>query len=277
MMSFFREGKLVAVIIGILAAYLLFHISPIVTTMNFNGAKQLGAVLQSFGATILTISMITIFYDLLMKSRQAKATKKTLEEAIDKKFESLNSLKASGIESAYEVFPEEDVGTLFVEAQEEITIVQTWIPEDLSLASSISKALLGGCTINVYLVKPGCYASKQRSKEIYEGSITFENEVSNYTHTSIIRLRQAVNQNPYKENLKFYFYEGTPTMAIYSADGVSFVGLYFRNKNSKSAAHFKVGSPTSYFGKTIKSHIKAIKTEATLVPDDYEYKSQQYD
>ena len=247
------------------AAYVLLTLGIVVLGIGsiINGSTfllslEISMVVMSLGSTMISISIISIVYEHVMKNSLIKAIKNKLSDSLDEKFATINKLEKSGISNAYESFPFEEIKTKFRESKKSIRILQTWVPESTHLISQIESALKNGCEVKILLLKPGSDQAICRNNDLgYEDQIVCS-KINNAIHDFYMSFKDSF----YGKNFHINLYEGTPTMAIYAADDVAYVGLYCRGSDSAKGAHFEISRENTFFYDTISKHFDSVWNES---------------
>lgn len=122
-------------------------------------------VVKDIGLALITTGAISLVYEIMLRESFLSEMKEQLAESLASEFEVLNRIDDAGIVDVYQTFPTTEVANAFSKASE-VRIMQTWIPDLITLLRPLKQASINGCVVKVLLLDPSSYLAEARGREL---------------------------------------------------------------------------------------------------------------
>jgi hypothetical protein len=250
----------------ILAGYGFLIMSFILLSFTyFIGIKPpFDQLANTIGTSLFSISLISLVYEYFVKGAFVKEIENRLSKVFKNEFHEINQIKSSGIFGVFNNLPSDEVYLTLSNAQTEIMILQTWIPEKEHVCESIKKAIKIGVRVKILLLSPNSSCAMLRSAELGFK----QDQVSIKIEDTIAEIQRVFSESLNDDFVSVRLYDGTPTMSIYAADNIAFMGNYWRGINASNGPHLKVSGEGSYYMNSINKNFELIWQSATDVEFD---------
>jgi hypothetical protein len=135
-----------------------------------------------------------------------------------------------------------------------IYILQTWIPDAVSLVGQISEGLNGGAKVHILFLDPDSISLAERSKSVGLPTEVIRSEIvaSKYR---LMMLKQNIDED--KGSIEVRLYDSLPSMRMYMADEVAFVSFLLFSQQASNALNLEVRDTNSDWHKLISNEFRA--------------------
>jgi hypothetical protein len=173
--------------------------------------------------------------------------------------------KESGIVTTYEKFPLNDFLEEIKVGKKRLWILQTWIPNFISLEDSIRAALEKGVHVELLILDPKSSYANLRGAEL--GMEEDADHVSREINSTLSKLSQLSSELKHPANLQVKLFDSSSVFGIYAIDENIYLGFLWRKKNSIEAPHLKLKlkEDSYYFSHYAKRHFDLLWKSAQSV------------
>lgn len=214
--------------------------------------------IRDLGIALMTTGVLSLFYDIMLRNSFLDEMREQLAKSLASEFSVLNRISEAGIINVFQTFPTSEVANAFRTASE-IRIMQTWIPDLVTLLEPLKYASKKGCRVKILLLDPDCDLADARGRDLgYPDTRVVTNKIKDNLH-EISRFCQVEKING---NFEVRLHDTTPSVCIHSYDDTSIVGLYLNKTPAIQNPQFVTQGTNSYFSTAIDEHFSRVWSSA---------------
>ena len=218
---------------------------------SINESNKLIEILNQLGFVLVPSGLISFIFEYSLRQSFLQSMRNEFTFSLRKEFESLGQLQNAGIVEIYESLSDDLIVNHFSQANDQIKILQTWIPDLVQIEKSFKYAYINNCSIQILLLDPNSDFAKERSVQM-----GFENSEAVITNinSNIMELRRVCKEFNIQKNFELKLYSAVPLMQIYSFDNMSFMGFYWQGKMAMHGPQLLIKGHDTYYGKEINNY-----------------------
>lgn len=187
-------------------------------------------VVAELGAVLLAISLLHIIYEHFLRQEQKADMTESMRTLMKEAFQGAEGLQKFGVVRIHERLPIHDIQRLFGAEKSRIRILTTWMHEYNAISPSLREAVRGGCMLEILMLKPESYFTRQRSIDLgYE-----ELHGQTISQTNLRELRRDFATPELKSRVHIRYYDCLPSIVLHMAGETAIVSAFF--------PHFTLGS-----------------------------------
>ena len=224
---------------------------------------------------LITSSLIAIMYEYALRRSFSEGLDKQLaialdvqykklSESLDKRYEVLSSTRALGITNCLTRFTLGDFTNIAKHAKD-IVIIQTWIPNGISIARMLEFSAQQGATIRIALIDPNSPAAISRDESLgYESG----DVASRSIELNLMELSQVARNIQSKElagSIEVRLYSNPPVASIYMCDTQAIVGSYWNHVAAIEGPQLLIDTNNGGYGEIINKHISSLWDTAKAI------------
>jgi hypothetical protein len=219
-------------------------------------------VIRDLGLALVTTGLISLIYEVMLRESFLNEMKEQLAESLASEFEVIKRIDKAGIIDIHETFPTSEVARAFSTASE-VKIMQTWIPDLITLLRPLKQASMQGCTIKILLLDPSSPLAEARGKELgYSDPKTASDSIKNNL-AEIVRFCRAEG---IAGNIEVRLHSTIPSMSVHSYNDISYIGFYLNRIPAIQSPQFVVKGHSSYLSVIANRHFSNVWADAVSYP-----------
>jgi hypothetical protein len=244
-----------------LISLILFAVGMLfIVNASLFGEGILSDTLSHIGSTFVTIGIVTILYDYLVRKSFLASIHETMVRVIEHSLpESLRNIRRAGIVDVYEnlhldVFKARLRNEL---RDTNIRILKIWVPEMYVLEGPLVDAIIHrGCRVQILLLHPDSIEAIQKRTNCL-GHITSE-RVAQEIEGNIEIIRSIRGKLPPEciDRLEFRQHNSFVSMSLMGYGETFLVGLYWSGRLATEGPQLKVTGVNHYMYQEINSHFE---------------------
>jgi hypothetical protein len=210
--------------------------------------------IRELGIALMTTGVLSLFYDIMLRNSFLDEMREQLAKSLASEFSILNRIDEAGLIDIYQTFPTSEVANAFRTASE-IRIMQTWIPDLVTMLKPLKYASTQGCNVMILLLDPNSDLAHVRAKDLgYSDTRIVSDKIRDNLH-EIARFCQT---EEITLNFEVRLHDTTPSVCIHSYDDISVVGFYLNKTPAIQNPQFITRGNTSYFSIAIHEHFSRV-------------------
>lgn len=216
-------------------------------------------LLNNLSTTILTIGLVTMFFELKLRDRFMKRISKEFEKIIDDKMpERYDRLRKSGIIDGFEELEFNKIRDRLDNAKNcEIIFYKMWISNLDDIEKALEKAAgQNNCKVRILLLDPSCTATIEARASVLKGrtpEMIVDHINSNIKIIDSIKDRLDDNS---KSNIELRTHKSFIPCSMIGIGDVLSVGLYLNNLLSTQGIHVRFAGRTRTHPQALFSHFE---------------------
>lgn len=204
--------------------------------------KQIQSVIFNFSSNLLTASLISGFFEFVIRKKFVLIIKNLLETSIEDAISNYSNIAAKGIKNLHNDFPD-PIFREKLETAKNVVILQTFIPDTPLLLKSIRKMVANGGQIRILIVHPDeAGIISMRAKTLGKPDLYIKREIIK----DILDLKNLRKDIDDEVNIMFRGCRVMPSVSIYSTDDTLFVGNFLINTNAIEGAQLEFDNSSRY-------------------------------
>ncbi len=217
-------------------------------------------VLNNLGTTILTIGLVTMFYELKLRKRFMNRISNEFEKIVEEKMpERYHRLTRSGIIDGFEELEFSKIRHYIQNAKKcEIIFYKMWISNLDAIEKALEHAVrCNGCTVRVLLLDPSCRETIETRASVLEGRTP---EMIESQITSNIGILKGINdrlaQSKSEKRIEIKVHRSFVACSMIAIDSVISLGLYLNNLLSTQGIHIRFSGRTRTHPQALFAHFE---------------------
>lgn len=207
-------------------------------------------VISDLGLALLSTGLISLVYEVMLRKSFLNEMKEQISESLASEFEVIKRIKNAGIEDIQENFSASEIAQSFSTASE-VKIMQTWIPDLITLLQPLKKASIKGCSVKILLLDPTSPFAEARGKDLGYSNPT---EPATSIRNDLAEIDRFC-RNEGITNIEVRLHNTIPSMSIHSYDDISYIGFYLNRTPAVSSPQFIINNrDESYLSKIANHH-----------------------
>lgn len=216
----------------------------------FLSVPSLPRWIKDLGIALMTTGVLSLFYDIMLRNSFLDEMRAQLAKSLASEFSVLNRIDEAGIIDIYQTFPTSEVADAFKTASE-IRIMQTWIPDLVTLLKPLKYACSQGCSVMILLLDPNCDLAQVRGRDLGYSDTRIVSDKIKDNLNEIARFCQVEGTTL---NFEVRLHDTMPSVCIHAYDDISIVGFYLNKTAAIQNPQFVTRGKTSHFAFAIHEH-----------------------
>ena len=260
-----RVARFVQLVVGIPAA--LAGIALLVAAaVVHHDHPVLGIVFGELGAVLLSLSILHLLYERLLREEYNRETVELLKRDVYPKFEAFAPLADAhklGLSAVKEDFDMAEVLKRIKQAQESVVIVGAFFAWGEHLRQMFVDLANRGCTVDMFLLSNEVYSSQRREDASGETGLGKSMLESGKVFFANTKDRIA---EPQRGNLRLWGYPSLPYIFLFQFDHkLIYAGFYLTGRNAEESIRLEVQDPESAIGQFFRTEIEHVRERSELL------------
>jgi len=227
----------------------------------------LSIALGELGAVLLSLSILHLLYERLLREEYNRETIDILRHEIYPKFEAFAPLADAnklGLSAVKEDF---DMAEIFRrirhETKHSLVIVGGWMAWNEHFQQGFVDLVNRGGTVDVFVIGDAALASQRR--EDVTGEQNLGPSLIEGAKTFFVNTRSKIDEK-YRGNLRLWGYQSLPGVFLFQFDEtLTFAGWFPHGRNAEEGVRFEVRDPTSLMGRFFQQEIAELRKQSTPI------------
>lgn len=217
-------------------------------------------LLNNLGTTILTIGLITMFFELKLRDRFMSRISKEFESIIEQKMpERYDRLTKSGIIDGFEELEFSKIRERLHNAKNcQIIFYKMWISNLDDIEKALEKAICeNNCTVRILLLDPSCKQTIETRASVLEGRTTEMIENAINSNINVINgINDRLKQNEVTQLIEIKTHKSFIPCSMIAIDSIISLGLYLNNQLSTQGIHIRFAGKTRTHPQALFEHFE---------------------
>jgi hypothetical protein len=208
--------------------------------------------LKELGIALVPVGLVGLAYELFIRQEFLNEVKLELSNSLSTYFEQFDRLRRAGVSDVYDSFPTTTIAERF-ESADSIRILQTWIPDIITLINPIMKSLQRGGRARILLLHPDSALSIYRAKSLQyvDGEMASMNIRSNLAE--IARAARAIKV---EDQLEVRLYDALPIACVHGYGDEAVIGFFWQGIPAISAPQLLISRSDSKMMTIVTGHFE---------------------
>ena len=251
-----RQKSTIAALATVILGILLLFLATI------SGIPQAASeFLARFGTALIPSGAVAFVYNYALRQTFLKEMRSQLTESIHTEFSRLLEIQEAGLQRVHREFPSDQVAQGFSNAQNNILVFTTWIPNIVPIESAFLNAVKRDCRVKMLLLDPKSDFAKYRGKDL---GYTDDEAVGREILANLTELDRFCSKNDISREVEIRLYrDATPTLVFFAYDDTFVFSPYYKRKMGLHTPQIEVRGATSLLVKTLIDHFDGVWETAT--------------
>ena len=207
---------------------------------------------RDLGIALVPVGLIALAYELFLRQEFLGEMKLELSESLASHFDQFDRLRRAGVHDVVDTFPTTEVAKQMGGA-ENIRIVQTWIPDIITLLKPIVSALKRGAKARIVLLDPDSELASYRAKSLryMDGTMA-----SNNIRANLAEISRAAHVANVADRLEVRLFDALPIACIHAYDNEAVVGFFWQGIPAISGPQLVISRADSPLMATLDEHFE---------------------
>lgn len=211
-----------------------------------------GHLLRDLGIAAVPLSAIALIYEHILREAIMNEMREKLGHTIRTHFEVVERVARAGLIDALPEFPTTRVADGFGEAKS-IRILQTWIPDAITLLRPLQIACMRGAKVRILLLDPESPIAPKRALEL---GYSQPNATADNVNANLQEIRRFCTANGLLDHVEVRLYDALPVIAVHAIDDLIYVGTFWRKMPSINGPQLVARGSASFYVRAISQHFE---------------------